>query len=83
MQSIKARMIANEATTTWLVFPETLIQDMNNQVVEARINGLNAAPQEEHSARDRTYKSFQMCLKAVLITTTTSDHSYGQKLAAR
>ena len=43
LNEIKARTIANEAVTTWLVFPSTLIYDMNMQPVDERINGLNAA----------------------------------------
>ena len=49
LNEIKARTIANEASTTWLVFPSTLISDMNMQPVEERVNGLNAAAVDNYT----------------------------------
>jgi len=50
LNAIKARTIANEESTTWLVFPSDTIVDMNMQEVEARVNGLNAAPVDNYTA---------------------------------
>ncbi|XP_065886866.1 uncharacterized protein [Dysidea avara] len=43
LNAIKARTIADSENTTWLVFPETALQDMNQQMVFSQVNGYNAS----------------------------------------
>ena len=50
LNEIKARTIANEQATTWLVFPSTFIADMNMQLVEEHVNGLNAVAVSDYTS---------------------------------
>ena len=43
LNTIKARTIANNENTTWLVFPETALLDMNQQMIFPQLNGYNAS----------------------------------------
>ena len=43
LNAIKTQTIANNENTTWLVFPETALLDMNQQMIFSQINGYNAS----------------------------------------